>query len=77
MAIAGDGQPAVRIYIHQRRLVQQYPQHNVWHTAIKSPEEAAVWLAGGGGACYVHSVGDAQERTWAILTEMGICDPLC
>jgi hypothetical protein len=75
MAIAGGGTPAVRVYIHLRRLVQQYPQHNVDASVIRTPEEAAVILAAG-GTCYVETVGDAQQRTWALLEEMGLVDPL-
>lgn len=76
MAIAGGGSPAVRVYIHLRGLKQQYPQHNVDASVIKTPEEAAAWLAAGKGGCYVASVGDSQKQTWALLADMGLVDPL-
>jgi len=74
MAIAGGGDPAMRVCIHLRQFTIIKPMHNVDSMVIKTPEQAAAILAAGGD-CYIHSVGDAPTRTSQLLREMGLTGP--
>lgn len=77
MAIAGGGEPAMCVHIWLGELRQLGLAHNVDAMVIKTPEEAAKLLAAGKpGGVYISSIGGAAERTWAILAEMGVIEPL-